>query len=220
LSNIPGSVSRARSNSANPAVPNRTPTILASPSPSKPSPTKPRSQTVSDASPRPKPAANGTAVHGSINAIIHRTKPRSNTVNGFSPARPSPLSRNVITPSDTRNSRSSWKRQSVQVVSSTHTKAAAPTIGVGRTSNADETTAPPLRPVERCSTKHQGAKHGECDPPSAAPTAAFMKPVNKSATKAAKRMTNSIKPLIPTWTAGSSSRCDNMFRNSLSMIVR
>ena len=235
LSNLPGSVSRTRfspslSELSQRAEAKRTANFVVT---SSAKTAKPPSQT-GDSSPRHKPVAltapvltatNGVpSVHGPVSASTPRkTKPRSNTVNDFSPEKPSPLSKNVVTSSS--KCRSSWKRQSVQVAISNHTKV-TPTTRPIRAPDTDKTVplaAPTSKPERRASIKPQRVMRDVSNPPAATPTAAFMKPVSdRSTTKVAKRMTNSIKPLIPTWTAGSSSpsQCDNMFRNSLSMTVR
>jgi len=223
LSNIPGSVSRTRfgpATSESPkgtgAGPNRTRIFLV---PSAPVPTKARSRTADATLKAPTlTAANGTTQASAKAVAPPRTKPRSNTINDYSPAKSSPLTQNVITASSGRpDSSSSWKRLSVQVVLSTHTKSTT-----DKTVPAAAAAIPPRPTERRPSAKRQRVKNGDLEP-TMTPTAAFMKPVNKSA-KVAKRMTNSIKPLIPTWNAGSSSssspQCSNMFRNSLSMIVR
>ena len=231
LSNIPGTVSRTRfspTTSESPkgtsAGPNRTRIFLM---PSAPVPTKSQAQSQKATTPKAPTltaAANGTT-QTSANAVGPlRTKPRSNTINDYSPAKSSPLSQNVITASSGRpDSSSSWKRRSVQVILSTHTKGT--TTEGARTDKTVPAAAAAMSPMlteRRRSTKRQHVKNGDLEP-TMTPTAAFMKPVSKSA-KVAKRMTNSIKPLIPTWNAGSSSpsspQCSNMFRNSLSMIVR
>jgi hypothetical protein len=194
---------------------------------STPVPTKPRSQTAGNATPKAPTltVANGTAQASAI-CTPPRTKPRSNTVNDYSPVKSSPLSQNVITASSGRpDSSSSWKRRSVQVVVSTHTKVATTPRGA-RTSDPDKIVPAALqyRPGLLKGghlTKRQRVKNGECEP-TMTPTAAFMKPVNKSAKSCETddEFYQALDSDLDCWRRRLHTQCSNMFRNSLSMIVR
>lgn len=155
--------------------------------------------------------------------MVLQTKPGSNTVNAYSPSKRSPLSQSVITAtlrskSDLKSKRKSENNQAVCGISDAGTRAGN---GTSQKIKASTKTGrfigktPSKIPYTVTVTSPYGA---DASPP----TAAFMKPSESPTTKASKRMTNSSKPLIPTWTAGKSSprQSRTLFRNSLSMVVR
>jgi hypothetical protein len=91
------------------------------------------------------------------------------------------------------------------------------------TTSISTKTTLPLR-VNKKAVKTQQIDMREQGP--APPTAAFMRPTAHPASSSTRRMSNSIAPLIPNWTPSSKhgvlspTKCRNIFRNSLSMVVR
>ena len=154
-----------------------------------------------------------------------KTKLRSNTINKYSPMKSSPLSQTVVIVSADLESEST----------ALNGEKSAPPLTSGHASTlriTGDKSLPLLSPARFMSKsavlKAQVKKNPNTSTAvakldvSSPPTAAFMKPVDHLPMKATKRMTNSMKPLIPTWTPGMSTpaQCRRMFRNSLSMVVR
>ena len=153
-----------------------------------------------------------------------KTKLRSNT-NNYSPMKSSPLSQTVVIVSADLESEST----------ALNGEKSAPPLTSGHASTlriTGDKSLPLLSPARFMSKsavlKAQVKKNPNTSTAvakldvSSPPTAAFMKPVDRLPMNATKRMTNSMKPLIPTWTPGMSTpaQCRRMFRNSLSMVVR
>lgn len=190
-----------------------------------PSQTKPRANTINTLSPLPPSLSTPSPM--SLVAAAAATKPRSNTINTYSPISRSPLSRHVInnnsmeSPTEILKSRlsSNVKRGKHQPKSALSSRMNTPT---STTSISTKTTLP-LR-VNKKAVKSQQIDVHESGP--APPTAAFMRPTVHPASSNTRRMSNSIAPLIPNWTPSSKNgvlsptKCRNMFRNSLSMVVR
>ncbi|KIM45359.1 hypothetical protein M413DRAFT_338575 [Hebeloma cylindrosporum] len=193
--------------------------------------TKPRSNTINTLS--PLPPAFSTPSPTAL-AAAASTKPRSNTINTYSPISRSPLSRQVINnntihsiesptevPKSSRPSQSSTtKRGQHQPKSALSSRMNTPTT----TPNSTKITLPLRVNKKAAAVKAQQIDVREPGP--APPTAAFMRPTVHPASSSTRRMTNSIAPLIPNWTPSSKNgvlsptKCRNMFRNSLSMVVR
>jgi len=192
------------------------PAYPAAPSPSQ---TKPRAKTINALSPlpltlsTPNPAAWGAAI-----------KPRSST---YSPINRSPLSQHVINNSSTESliespksrvaQSSTAKKKQLQPKSALFSRMNTPT-------SIHTKTTLPLRILKKAPVKTQ--RYGTYEPGLDPPTAAFMRPAVDAASTSTRMMTNSIAPLIPNWTPTSQNgvlsptKCRNMFRNSMSMVVR
>ncbi|PPQ93186.1 hypothetical protein CVT25_007943 [Psilocybe cyanescens] len=221
LSNVP--VPRSKANPATTQSVRTDPTHLAPPSPG--SLTKPRSHTINTVS--PLPPSLSTPSPEALKASS--TKPRSHTVNTYSPTTRSPLSRLAADASAdykatqqheiSRPNPVSPPQKFVPKLSSSSPSSSRTGAAAVKTCN----TTLPLRVHKSSSAKRQASE--ETGP--APPTAAFMRPAASPASSNARRMTNSIAPLIPNWTPATAAnggmtpkQCRSMFRNSLSMVVR
>ncbi|KDR75124.1 hypothetical protein GALMADRAFT_156999 [Galerina marginata CBS 339.88] len=192
-------------------------------------PTKPRSNTINALS--PLPSTLSTPSPKSLMAAS--TKPRSNTFNAYLPTTRSPLSRlvtnmslelelepqphtNSTKPPPPRRAPPQYPApKSLPRKAATSSKVSAPTTK----------TTPPLRVNKKSPpTKPQSTpRDAELKPP----IAAFMRRTPAPSTSInARRVSSSIAPLIPNWTAASKEgavtkgECRGLFRNSLSMVVR
>ena len=191
--------------------------------------TKPRANTINALS--PLPPALSTPSPMALVAAAAATKPRSNTINTYSPISRSPLSRQVIkntsidsldSPTEVLKSKlsSNVKKGQYQPRSALSSRMNTP---ASTTSISTKTTLP-LRVNKKAAAKTRQTDMREPGP--APPTAAFMRPTVHPASSSTRRMSNSIAPLIPNWTPSSKNgvlsptKCRNMFRNSLSMVVR
>jgi hypothetical protein len=192
-----------------------------------PSQTKPRANTINALSPLP-PALSTPSPMALVAAAA--TKPRSNTISTYSPISRSPLSRQVInnsidsmdSPTEVLKSKLSpnVKKGQHQPKSALSSRMNTP---ASTTSISTKTTLP-LRVNKKAAAKTRQTDMREPGP--APPTAAFMRPTVHPASSSTRRVSNSIAPLIPNWTPSSKNgvlsptKCRNMFRNSLSMVVR
>ncbi len=230
-SNIPGPELKSAILTSSPpptsSRPFRTPFRMTASSPS--APTEPPVRAVQNSLPLPAlrcspnfPARVAKSGQDLIANSKGNIKPRSNRVNSYSPAKKSPLSRTVITA--TLSSDSDLRGSGSNQVLSTFPNGEAGVVSSGAgTKTTQKISTKTVRFIGKTPKKPQTetttTPYGDDASP---PTAAFMKPSESPSTKASKRMTNSIKPLIPTWTAGKTSpaQCRSLFRNSLSMVVR
>ena len=203
------------------------------PSPSSLSPpfsqTKPRANTINALSPL-SPALS-TPSPMALVAAAAATKPRSNTINTYSPISRSPLSRQVINNNSIDSMDSPTEVLKSKLASNVKKGQHQPKATLISRMNTPTSTTPistkttlPLRVNKRAAVKTQQTDMREPGP--SPPTAAFMRPTVHPASSNTRRMSNSIAPLIPNWTPSSKNgvlsptKCRNMFRNSLSMVVR
>ncbi|KAF9527332.1 hypothetical protein CPB83DRAFT_401512 [Crepidotus variabilis] len=229
ISNIPGSTSKSKPESQ---PSNLKPTTA----------NKPRSNTVGSPLPltlsTPSPQAladpTGRALIASrlenLNAVAS-TKPRSNTVNSFSITRKSPLSQS------TRNGSSSGSDLEFNSPSkSTGSQLPIPKrvgkpVSLGISSPRPSLVSPTAskfsgsagRPTSTSKTPPVPVQRSSNTPPDSATPSSPSEHAASFTSKANKRMTNSTKPLIPTWSeseAPTPAQCRDLFRNSLSMVVR
>ena len=197
---------------------------------SPPSQTKPRANTINTLS--PLPPALSTPSPMALVAAAAATKPRSNTINTYSPISRSPLSRQVITNNsiDSMDSPTAVLKSklSSNVKKGQHQPKSALSSRMmntpASTTSVSTKTTLPLRVNKKAAAKTRQTDMREAGP--APPTAAFMRPTVHPASSSTRRVSNSIAPLIPNWTPSSKNgvlsptKCRNMFRNSLSMVVR
>ena len=184
--------------------------------------TKPRANTINTISPLP-PSLSTPSPMALVAAAPTATKPRSNTINTYSPTSQPPLSRRVF--NNSINFMASPTLVPKSRLSSTLKKGkSALSLRINTptfTTSISTKTTLPLRVNKKAAVKNDMREPGP-----APPTAAFMRPTVHPASSSTRRMSNSIAPLIPNWTPSSKNgvlsptKCRNMFRNSLSMVVR